>query len=529
MKNEILYQDNARKALENGISILAEAVAITMGPKGRNVVLAKKYNMPEIVNDGVTIAKEIFLEDSFENAGASLVKEAAAKTNENAGDGTTTATVLAYHILKEGLYYSLAGIDPLLLKAGMLKSVKFVSDQILEYARPVKNSLDIQQIATISANNDIAIGKIIAEAFSKAGREGIISLEEGKSINTELEITEGMQFNKGILSPYFMDNNNENVIKKENPYILLTDLTLTSVQKEIIPLLEKIVKLKKSLVIIARDIEQKALSTLIMNKIKGKVDVIAIKAPGFGNDVKDFLEDISILTKGQLIHQESDIKFNSLKHEVFGQARQIIITTDSTTIIANKENPHVEERCQFLRKQIEISDSIYEKEKLENRLTKLSGSVAVIKIGASTEVEMREKHLRFEDSINACKASIAEGIVPGGGITLAQISNKLNGWAKEFLKGEEQLGATIIAKALIAPFIQIVTNSGNNGTFILDKLQSKEYYIGYDAMRDEFVDLFDAGIIDPAKVTRCALQNAASVASMILTTECVIPQKITIN
>lgn len=521
MQTEILYKDAAKRALQKGINTLAKAVGVTMGPKGRNVVLAKKSQVPEIINDGVTIAKEIFLENSIENAGASLVKEAAAKTNEIAGDGTTTATILAHSMIKEGLRYTSSGSNPLVIKRGMLKSIKFVNDQILEITQPIQNTADICQVATISANNDITIGEIIAKAFQKAGREGIISLEEGKSTQTSLEITEGMQFDKGFLSPYFTTNNAE--IIKNNPYILLTDQNLTSIQKEIIPILEIIAKTKKSLIIIARDIDQKPLSTLIMNKLKKRIDVIAIKSPGFGNDVTDFLEDISILTEGTLINETHGYKFNNLELKMFGEAKQVIINKNSTTIIANKKKSKVQERCNFIRKQIEISDSMYEKEKLENRLAKLSGGVAIIKIGASTEVEMREKKLRFEDAINATKAAIGEGILPGGGSSLAHIANKLNLWASNNLNEEEAIGATIVSKALTAPLQQIVENAGQSGAFILDKLYDHSTDIGYNAQLDKFANLFQIGIIDPAKVTRCALQNATSVASMILTTDCVIP------
>nr|YP_009296795.1 chaperonin GroEL [Bangiopsis subsimplex]AOM66138.1 chaperonin GroEL [Bangiopsis subsimplex]ARO90305.1 60 kDa chaperone protein [Bangiopsis subsimplex] len=525
MSQSILYEDEARKALEKGIETLANAVAITMGPKGRNVVLAKQANVPEIINDGVTIAREIFLENSIENAGASLVKEAAAKTNEIAGDGTTTATVLAYHIIKNGLCYTAAGFNPLAIKQGILKSVKFVNDQILQIAKPITTSQDIIEIASISANNDKKIGNIIAKAFTKAGREGIISLEEGKSTQTELEITEGMQFDRGFMSPYFATSSI--TITKNDPFIFITDQTLTSVQKEIIPVLEIIAKTKKPLVIIAQDIEQKALSTLIMNQLKKRIDVVAIKAPGFGNEVSNFLHDISILTQGEMISKESAIKFSNLSLKYFGRAKQVIITKENTTIIADKKSLRVEQQCKFLRKQIELSDSLYEKEKLENRLAKLSGGVAVIKIGANTEVEMREKKLRFEDAINATKAAIGEGIVPGGGTSLARISFELLAWGKKYLNAEEQIGAIIIAKALTAPLQQIVNNSGKNGAFILDQLSLYDNNnIGYNAQQDKFTNLFEAGIIDPAKVTRSALQNAASIASMILTTDCIIPKQV---
>nr|YP_010336297.1 chaperonin GroEL [Goniotrichopsis reniformis]UNJ14703.1 chaperonin GroEL [Goniotrichopsis reniformis] len=525
MNESILFNDEAKNALVKGINILAEAVAVTMGPKGRNVVLAKNQQTPQIINDGVTVAQEISLKNCIENAGAALVKEAAAKTNETAGDGTTTATVLAHNMIKQGLQYTNSGINTMKLKTGILKSVKFVTELISECAKPIQNSSDIIQIATISANNDKEIGRVIADAFCSAGREGIISLEEGKSTQTELEVTEGMQFDKGFMSPYFSDNtNNSQTLTKDNPYLLLTDQELNSVSKEIIPILELIIKQNKPLIIMARDIENKALSTLIMNYLQNKIDVVAIKAPGFGDEVTNFLEDIATLTKGTLITKESGIKFNQIKLEMLGKARQVTTSKDSTTIIANKQEKVVQERCHFIRKQIEISDSLYEKEKLENRLAKLSGSVAIVRIGAKTEVEMQNKKLRFEDALNATRAAISEGIIPGGGCTLAHIAIKLKDWAEKYLSEEEQLGALVISNSLVAPIKRIAYNSGKNGNFVLDKLYSYPRNIGYNAQRDEYKDLFKIGIIDPAKVTRCALQNAASVASMILTTECVIPE-----
>ena len=522
MKKHILYENNARKALEKGLATLSEAVAVTIGPKGRNVVLSKNLQNPQIINDGVTIAREIYLENSIENMGACLVKEVAAKTNSIAGDGTTTSIVLAHSIMQQGLKYISSGMDAMKLKKGILKAVNFVIDQIQEYSKPVKYSSDIAQIASISANNDTSMGTIIAQAFNKVGRVGINSFEEGKYTVTELEITEGMQFNKGFLSPYFVNDKSTMKIVKNNPYILITNQTLSSVQKEIIPILEVVAKTNKPLVIIAEDIEQKALSTLIINKLKNIIDVVAIRAPGFGKDITPFLEDLCVLTQGELISKESGIRFNKLRMNMLGQARQIIIDKENTTIIADKNQLIVQKRCNFLRRQIESSDSLYEKEKLSNRLAKLSGGVAVIKIGATTEIEMREKKLRFEDAINATKAAISEGIIPGGGSALAHISTKLNNWAKMSLKDEELVGAFIVAKAMTIPLKRIASNAGQQSAYILDQVNSYSYNIGYNAINDEYIDLFEAGVIDPAKVTRCALQNAASVASMLLTTECVV-------
>nr|YP_010336099.1 chaperonin GroEL [Chroodactylon ornatum]UNJ14505.1 chaperonin GroEL [Chroodactylon ornatum] len=527
MNTSILYHEVARKTLERGISTLANAVAVTMGPKGRNVVLAKIHETPQIINDGVTIAKEISLNSCTENAGASLIKEAALKTNQSAGDGTTTATVLAHSLIYEGLKYISAGINGIKLKSGILKSVRFINDMILEHSRPITHPSDILQIATVSSNNDIMIGQFIQKAFIKVGREGLISLEEGHSTQTQLHITEGMQFDRGFLSPYFLDKNliNEQSITKKNPYILLSDEVITSAAKEIIPILELIVKSNRPLVIISRDIEQNPLSTLIVNYLKQKVDVVAIKAPGFGKEVTHFLEDIAVLTNTIVINKETGIKFNQLNLDKLGNAETVTVNKISTTIISDKNHSQVQQRCNNLRKQIEKSDSLYEKEKLENRLAKLAGGVAVIRVGANTETEMKEKMLRYEDALNAAKAAITEGILIGGGCALAHMSLELKEWAQINLEEDEKLGAELVAKSLVAPLIRIVSNSGKNGNCVLDLLLTYPSNIGYDALQEEFKDLFSIGIIDPSKVTRCALQNAASVASMILTTECIIPEQ----
>nr|YP_010335708.1 chaperonin GroEL [Chroothece richteriana]UNJ14114.1 chaperonin GroEL [Chroothece richteriana] len=527
MNVTILYHEVARKTLAKGISTLANAVAVTMGPKGRNVVLAKAHETPQIINDGVTIAKEISLNSWTENAGASLIKEAALKTNQSAGDGTTTATILAYSLIYEGLKYISAGINGMKLKSGILKSVRFINDMILEHSRPISNSSDILQIATISANNDIIIGQFIQKAFIRIGREGLISLEEGHSTNTQLHITEGMQFDKGFLSPYFLDKNliHPHSITKKNPYILLSDEVITSASKEIIPVLELIVRSNRPLVIISRDIDQNPLSTLIVNYLKQKVDVVAIKAPGFGKEVNYFLEDIAILTNTIVINKDRGIKFNQLTLDKLGQAETIIVNKTSTTIISDQNHSKVQLRCSNLRKQIEKSDSLYEKDKLEKRLAKLAGGVAVIRVGANTATEMKEKMLRYEDALNAAKAAITEGILIGGGCALAHMSLELKEWAQLHLEDDEKLGAELVVKSLVAPLIRIVSNSGKNGNCVLSQLLTYPRNIGYDALQERFEDLFNIGVIDPSKVTRCALQNAASVASMILTTECVIPEQ----
>ncbi|MFQ4146545.1 chaperonin GroEL [Chlorogloeopsis sp. ULAP02] len=524
MAKRIIYNENARRALERGMDILAEAVAVTLGPKGRNVVLEKKFGAPQIVNDGVTIAKEIELEDHVENTGVSLIRQAASKTNDAAGDGTTTATVLAHAVVKEGLRNVAAGANAILLKRGIDKATNFLVERIKEHARPVEDSKAIAQVGAISAGNDEEVGQMIAEAMDKVGKEGVISLEEGKSMTTELEITEGMRFDKGYISPYFATDAERMEAIFDEPFILLTDKKIALVQ-DLVPVLEQVARAGRPLVIIAEDIEKEALATLVVNRLRGVLNVAAVKAPGFGDRRKAMLEDIAILTGGQVITEDAGLKLENAKLDSLGKARRITITKDNTTIVAEGNEQAVKARVEQIRRQMEETESSYDKEKLQERLAKLAGGVAVVKVGAATETEMKDKKLRLEDAINATKAAVEEGIVPGGGTTLAHLSPQLEEWANSNLKGEELTGALIVARALAAPLKRIAENAGQNGAVIAERVKEKEFNVGYDAAKNEFVDLFTAGIVDPAKVTRSALQNAASIAGMVLTTECIVVDK----
>nr|BAF95909.1 chaperonin GroEL [Nostoc commune KU002] len=524
MAKRIIYNENARRALERGIDILAEAVAVTLGPKGRNVVLEKKFGAPQIVNDGVTIAKEIELEDHIENTGVALIRQAASKTNDAAGDGTTTATVLAHAIVKEGLRNVAAGANAISLKRGIDKATGFLVEKIAEHARPVEDSKAIAQVGAISAGNDEEVGQMIAQAMDKVGKEGVISLEEGKSMFTELEITEGMRFDKGYISPYFATDPERMEAVFDEPFILLTDKKIALVQ-DLVPVLEQVARAGRPLVIIAEDIEKEALATLVVNRLRGVLNVAAVKAPGFGDRRKALLEDIAVLTGGQLITEDAGLKLDNTKLDSLGKARRITITKDSTTIVAEGNEVAVKARVEQIRRQIDETESSYDKEKLQERLAKLSGGVAVVKVGAATETEMKDKKLRLEDAINATKAAVEEGIVPGGGTTLAHLAPELEVWAKSNLKDEELIGALIVVRALPAPLKRIAENAGQNGAVIAERVKEKDFNVGYNAATNEFVDLLEAGIVDPAKVTRSALQNAASIAGMVLTTECIIVDK----
>ncbi|MEM1172301.1 MAG: chaperonin GroEL [Cyanobacteria bacterium P01_H01_bin.35] len=524
MAKRIIYNENARRALEKGMDILAESVAVTLGPKGRNVVLEKKFGAPQIVNDGVTIAKEIELEDHVENTGVSLIRQAASKTNDAAGDGTTTATVLAHAIVKEGLRNVAAGANPIAIKRGVDKAANFLVEKIAAHARQIEDSKAIAQVGAISAGNDEEVGQMIAEAMDKVGKEGVISLEEGKSMQTELEITEGMRFDKGYISPYFATDMERMEAVLEEPQILITDKKIALVQ-DLVPVLEQVARSGKPLLILAEDIEKEALATLVVNRLRGVLNVAAVKAPGFGDRRKAMLEDIAVLTGGQLITEDAGLKLENAKLEMLGKARRITINKDNTTIVAEGNEKEVKARCEQIRRQMEESESSYDKEKLQERLAKLAGGVAVVKVGAATETEMKDRKLRLEDAINATKAAVEEGIVPGGGTTLAHLAPDLETWANENLKAEELTGALIVSRALLAPLMRIAENAGQNGAVIAERVKEKDFNTGFNAANNEFVDMFEAGIVDPAKVTRSALQNAASIAGMVLTTECIVVDK----
>jgi chaperonin GroEL len=522
----ILYQESSRKALEMGMDILAKAVSITLGPKGRNVVLGNKYGTPQIVNDGVTIAKEINLANNLENTGVSLIRQAASKTNEVAGDGTTTATVLAYAIIKQGMRNVAAGANPIILKRGIARATDFVVNKIMAYARPIKDRSYMTKVATISAGNDFEVGSLIAGAFSKVGREGLVSVEEGKATVNEIEITEGMRFERGFISGYFVTNQERMEAVLENAYVLLTEKKIKVVKRDLLPTLELIAKTNQPLLIISDNVQKEALATLVINKIRGILNVVAVRAPGFGDHRKTLLSDLAVLTGGQVITPEAGYSLQNISINSLGRARRIIVEREFTTIISDVNKTEVLVRCEQLRRQLEMSDSIYEKEKITERVNKLSGGVAVIRVGGATETEMKDRKLRLEDAVNATKAAVEEGVVPGGGTTLTYISKELYEWAKENLLEDELVGALIVEKALSAPLKKIASNAGQNGAVICDKVKESDFEFGYDASNDEFVNIFELGVIDPAKVTRSTLQNAASIASMVLTTECIIVDKL---
>lgn len=522
---KILYKDDARKALMNGMNIMVEAVSVTLGPKGRNVVLERKYGSPQIINDGVTIAREIELADNIQNTGVSLIRQAASKTNDVAGDGTTTATVLAYAMVREGMRNLTAGANPISLKIGMEKALQFLIANINEYSKPVEDLKAISQVAAISAGNDNEIGQMIASALDKVGKDGVISLEEGKSTTIELEISEGMRFEKGFISPYFITNPERMEVVFDNPYILITDKKISLVKQDLIPTLEQVARTKRSLLIIAADVEKEALTTLILNKLRNIINVAAVCAPSFGQRRRPILEDIAILTEGQVITEETGLSLENVNITQLGQARRVIITKDDTTIVNEGTEKLVQQQCENLRKQIKVADDNYQKEQLQDRIAKLSGGVAVIKVGAVTETEMKDKKLRLEDAINATRAAVEEGIVPGGGTMFVHLAENLRQWAKLNLHDDELIGALILSKAIKAPLRRIVENAGKNAALIMERIEQEDFNIGYNAALDIFGDMYELGIIDPAKVSRSALQNATSIAGMILTTECIVVNK----
>ena len=515
------FGHDARSALKAGVDSLTDAVKITIGPKGRNVVLDKKFGSPVITNDGVTIAKEIELEDPFENMGAQLCKEVAEKTHDNAGDGTTTATILTQAIIEEGLKHVTAGVNPMYLKRGLEKACKHLIEKIHDYSKDIKSSDEIAKIATISANNDPEIGKLIADAMDTVGNEGIINVEEAKSIETTLEKVEGMQFDRGHISPYFVTDADKMIADLDDPYILLYDKKI-SVMKDLLPILQIVAQEGKPFVIISEDIEGEALATLVVNKLRGILNVVAVKAPGFGDKRKAMMEDIAILTGGQVISEEMGRKLDSATIADLGKAKKIIVEKENTIIregMGSKEN--IEGRIKQIKTQIDETTSSYDKEKLQERLAKLSSGVAVIKIGAATETEMKEKKARVDDALHATRAAVEEGIVPGGGVTLIQAAKSLI--IDENAEHEERVAIEILRKALCVPTMQIAKNAGEEGAVVVEKLKDSnivEY--GYNAATGQFMDLFKAGIIDPSKVVRSAIQNAVSIAGMLLTTETLV-------
>ena len=523
MAKQIIYDDKARVALKKGVDQLANAVKVTLGPKGRNVVIDHGFGSPTITKDGVTVAKEIDLEDKFENVGAALVKEVASKTNDTAGDGTTTATVLAQAMINEGLKLVAAGINPIEIRQGIEKEVSEVINKLKKMSKQISTKEEIAQVASISAN-DPEIGKIIAEAIESVGNEGVITVEEGQSFGVEKEVVEGMQFDKGYVSHYMVTNTETMKAELDDPYILITDRKVAAVQ-EILPLLEKVLQTgKKDLVVIADEIEGEALTTFVVNKLRGVFNVVGIKAPGFGDRRKAMLEDIAILTGGRVISEEVGLKLETADLSDLGQARRVIVSKDNTTIVDGKgDKKAIQERIEQIKREQELADSDFDRDKLQERLAKLSGGVAVIKVGAATEVEMKEKKSRIEDALNATRAATMEGVVPGGGLALALASEAFD------LNDNSSVGRKIVAGAILEPIKQIAANAGQDGSFVLyniiDKNKDSNKPIGYNAITGKFEDMVEAGIIDPTKVVRCALENAASAAMMSLTTEAIITDK----
>jgi chaperonin GroEL len=519
---EVKFDQQARDAILRGVDILANTVKVTLGPKGRNVILDKSWGSPTVTKDGVTVAKEVELEDKFENMGAQMVKEVASKTSDVAGDGTTTATVLAQAIYRSGVKVVASGADPMEVKRGIEAAVKTVVDELKKVSKPTKEQKEIAQVGTISANNDETIGEIIAEAMNKVGKEGVITVEEAKVMETTLEVVEGMQFDRGYLSPYFVTNPEKMEADLEDCYILIHEKKISSM-KDLLPLLEQIAKIGKPLVIISEDVEGEALATLVVNKLRGTLKCAAVKAPGFGDRRKAMLEDIAILTNGRMISEDLGIKLENVGLEDLGRAKKIHIDKDNTTIVEGAgSRSAIEGRVKQIRTQIEETTSDYDREKLQERLAKLVGGVAVINVGAATETEMKEKKARVEDALNATRAAVEEGIVPGGGVAYLRTIPALE---KIKLEGDQQIGVNIVKRALEEPARQIAENAGKEGSVIVERLKAEKGSFGFDAAKEEFTDMSKAGIIDPTKVVRFALQNAASVASLLITTEAMVAEK----
>jgi len=526
MAKQVIHGEDSRAAILRGINQLADAVKITLGPKGRNVVIDKKFGSPTITKDGVTVAKEIELKDNLENMGAQMVREVASKTSDVAGDGTTTATVLAQAIFREGVKTVAAGANPMALKRGIDKAVEIATAEIKRLSKPVKGDA-IAQVGTVSANGDTTIGNIIAEAMNKVGKDGVITVEESRTMDTSLEVVEGMQFDRGYLSPYFVTDPERMEAVLENPLILINEKKISSM-KDLLPLLEQVAKMGKPMLIIAEDVEGEALATLVVNKLRGTLNIAAVKAPGFGDRRKAMLEDIAILTGGKVISEDLGIKLENVKIEDLGRAKKITIDKDNTTIVEGAgKQADIEGRVKTLRAQIDETTSDYDREKLQERLAKLVGGVAVIKVGAATETEMKEKKARVEDAMHATRAAVEEGIVPGGGVTLIRAAKALEKARKGDEDGDpdEQIGVNIVRRALEEPLRQIVQNAGKEGAVIVERVRAeKNENVGFNAQTEEFEDLVKAGVIDPAKVTRTALQNAASIAGLMLTTEAMVSE-----
>jgi len=522
MAKQLAFSEEARRAVLKGVEQLSLAVKVTLGPKGRNVVLEKKFGSPTITKDGVTVAKEVELEDPNENIGAQLVKEVAEKTSDIAGDGTTTATVLAESIFREGLKNVTAGANPMALKRGIEKAVDKVVEELRNQSTAIKDKKEVAQVATIAANCDVAIGELIAEAMEKVGKDGVITVEEAKSTATTLEVVEGMQFDQGYLSPYFVSDAERMECLLENPFILIHEKKISNL-KELLPLLEKVAKSGRPLLILAEEVEGEALATLVVNKIRGTLTAAAVKAPGYGDRRKAMLDDIAVLTGGRAITEELGIKLESIDLEDLGRAKRIKIDKENTTIVEGAgKTQAINARVAQIKKQIEGTDSDYDKEKLQERLAKLSGGVAVINVGAATETEMKEKKARVEDALHATRAAVEEGIVPGGGVALLRTLPSLEDVK---LKGDEKVGAEIVRRALEEPIRQLASNAGLEGSIIVDAVKKEKKNVGYDINQDKYVDMIEAGVIDPTKVTRSALQNASSISSLLLTTEAIIADK----
>jgi len=522
MAKQLLFRDEARRKILSGVEQLSAAVKVTLGPKGRNVVLDKKFGSPTITKDGVTVAKEIDLEDPYENMGAQMVKEVAEKTSDIAGDGTTTATILAEAIYREGLKNVTAGANPMALKRGIEKAVEKVFEELKKLSKPIKDKKEVAQVASIAANCDTAIGDLIAEAMDKVGKDGVITVEEAKSTATTLEVVEGMQFDQGYLSPYFVSDAERMECVLEEPYILINEKKISSL-KDLLPLLEKIARTGKPLLIIAEEVEGEALATLVVNKIRGTLVACAVKAPGYGDRRKAMLEDIAILTDGKAITEDLGIKLENVDIDDLGRAKRVKIDKENTTIVEGAgKTSAVNGRIAQIKKQIEDTDSDYDKEKLQERLAKLAGGVAVINVGAATETEMKEKKARVEDALHATRAAVEEGIIPGGGVGLLRTITALE---KMKLEGDEKIGVDIVKRALEEPIRQLSENAGLEGSVVVNRVKEEKANVGYDVNQDAYVDMIEAGVIDPTKVTRSALQNASSIAALLLTTEALVVDK----